>query len=294
MRLHRVLSTGLLGVAVLSPSIVFSGKFSGLSYHIEDQVGLYVPPILFSFLVLFGFSLYLHRVKGFSLPLITSLLAVLYALPYLGGVPRETVRFVTLSALPLGLAVPFVPYVHSISVRTSKVRGYPSSELGAIIQKELGLILTAMGPGILLLGYLLYSTNAGESPLGLFPTYFVPIFAILIGLLLSMLEKGVPNDVRTVLVLRARMLVGDTFRVSMGSEWEKGYEINLEGGNPVRREVLLKFDVDKLPDYVLLKSLWDREFLTKKMETVEGNVRYVLFMPTSHAPSSRDTSSAPP
>ncbi|WP_297521302.1 hypothetical protein [Thermococcus sp.] len=294
MRRHERFSLGVLALASVSPGFSLAYHFNGVSSAIAGKFGLYVPPEVISTVILFAFSVYLHRVKGVSLPMVVIGLAVLYVLPYLGGVPLEEVPFVTLSAIPLGVSIVFVPYAHSLQSRMESLgRGYPQEELENLMERELKIIFLSMLPGAMLLVYLLYSTSLGRNPIGLFPTYLTVIFALLIGVIISALEREEGTASKTVLVFRTYMTVGDSFRVKEGSIWENGFEIILEGGSPVKRTVLLSFPSDNVPEYVVIRSPWDSKFLTKKKESVENGARYVVFS-TSRAPSFPDSASAPP
>ena len=291
---HEKLSLGILALASISPGFSLAYHFRGVSYGLAEKVGLYIPPEIISFAVMFAFSVYLYNAKGISLPYIIIVLSILYVLPYLGGVLLDNVPFVTLTAIPLSVSVVLVPYAHSLQFRMKNLgRGYPREEIEALMGRELNTIFLSMLPGAMLLVYLLYSTSLGKRPLGLFPTYSVVLFALLIGIVMSTLEKKETNVSKTVLVLRTYMIAGDSFRVKRGSIWEKGFELLLEGGSPVKRTVLLSFALENVPEYVVVRSPWDTKFLTKKEESVENGVRYVVFS-TSRAPSSQGISSAPP
>ncbi|WP_297065286.1 hypothetical protein [Thermococcus sp.] len=292
MRRHERFSLGVLALASVSPGFSQAYHFNGVSFTIAEKFGLHIPPEVISIVILFAFSVYIHRAKGVGLPMVVIGLAVLYVLPYLGGVPLEEVPFVTLSAIPLGVSIVLIPYVHSLHSRMKSLGlGYPQEELENLMERELKTIFLSMLPGAMLLVYLLYSTSLGRNPVGLFPTYLSVLFALLIGVVMSTLEKKGGTASKTVLVLRTYMTVGDSFRVKEGSIWENGFEIILEGGSPVKRTVLLSFPSDNVPEYVVIRSPWGSKFLTKKKESVENGVRYVVFS-TSHAPSSQDIPSA--
>jgi len=286
-------STGILALASISPSFSLAYHFNGISSTISERFGVYIPPEIISFAVLFALSIYLYRVKNVSLPVVVVALAALYVIPYLGGVSPGKVPFVTLTALPLGVSIVFTPYAHSLQYRLKNLgQKYPHDELDGLMEKELKTIILSMLPGAMLLVYLFYSTSLGRNPIGLFPTYLAVLFALLIGIILSTLDSGEENNSKTVLVLRTYMTAGDSFRVKQGSIWENGFEILLEGGSPVKRTVLLSFSSDNVPEYVVIRSPWDSKFLTKKKESVENGVRYIIFS-TSRAPSSQDIPSAP-
>ncbi len=290
---HEKFSLGILALASISPGFSLAYHFRGISYGLAEKFGLYIPPEIISFAVIFAFSVYLYNTKGIGLPYVIIVLSILYVLPYLGGVLLDKVPFVTLTAIPLGVSVVLVPYANSLQFRMKNLgRGYPQGELEALMKRELNTIFLSMLPGVMLLVYLLYSTSLGKRPLGLFPTYFVVLFALLIGIVISTLEKKEISASKTVLVLRTYMIAGDSFRVKRGSIWEKGFELLLEGGSPVERTVLLSFALENVPEYVVVRSHWDTKFLTKKKESVENGVRYVVFS-TSRAPSSLDIPSAP-
>jgi len=292
VRRHERFSLGVLALASVSPGFSLAYHFNGVSSAIAGKFGLYVPSEVISTVILFAFSVYLHRVKGVSLPTVVIGLAVLYVLPYLGGVPLEEVPFVTLSAIPLGVSIVLIPYAHSLRSRMESLgRGYPQEELENLMERELKTIFLSMLPGAMLLVYLLYSTSLGRNPIGLFPTYLSVLFALLIGVIISALERNEGTASKTVLIFRTYMTAGDSFRVKGGSIWENGFEIILEGGSPVKRMVLLSFPSESVPEYVVIRSPWDSKFLTKKKESVENGVRYIVFS-TSRAPSSQDIPSA--
>jgi len=294
VRNYEKFSIGILALASISPGFSLAYHFNGISSAIAGRSGLYMPPEAISFLTLFVFSVYLHRVRGIGLTYVVIALTVLYILPYLGGVPVEKVPFVTLTAMPLGVSIVFVPYAHSLHSRMKSLGlGYPKDELENLITIELKTILLSMLPGAMLLVYLLYSTSLGRNPIGLFPTYLTVLFALLIGVIISTIERKEESASKTVLVFRTYMTAGDSFRVKEGSIWENGFELLLEGGSPVKRIVLLSFPSENVPEYVVICSPWDSKFLTKKKESVESGVRYIVFS-TSRAPSSPDSFSALP
>ncbi|NJF24907.1 hypothetical protein [Thermococcus sp. Bubb.Bath] len=295
MKTHEALSLLIISTASLSPALSMARYFGDLSRSILNEAGLYVPPALLAFLVFFALSIYLHWVRKLSLPVTAVALAVFYVLPYLGGIPLSEVKLATLTAIPLSVVIPLVPYAHHLKIRNRSLNvGYPQGELESIPWTELEFIGVGMLPGALVLAAFLYLTDAGESPLGLFPIYGVLVFSLLIGLALSLIDEYEDHYERTVLVLRAHMKVGDTFTVSKGTVWENGFELKLDGGNPVERTVLIKVPVNNIPGYVVLSSPWEKKFLVKKRETVDGSTRYVLFLQSkSHAPSWRDNASAP-
>ncbi|WP_457742705.1 hypothetical protein [Thermococcus sp.] len=294
MRKYERFSIFTLALASISPGFSIAYHFNGISSGIAEKFGLYIPPEVISFITLFALSLYFYRVKGMGLPVIVTVLAVLYVLPYIGGVPIDKVPFVVLTAIPLGVSIVFVPYAHSLRFRIKSLgKSYLPDELEDLMERELKTILISMLPGAMLLVYLLYSTSLGKNPVGLFPTYTVVLFALLIGVVLSTLEGRKENASKTVLVFRTYLTAGDSFRVKIGSVWENGFELLLEGGSPVKRTVLLSFPSEKVPEYVVIRSPWDSKFLTKKKENVENGVRYVVFT-TSRAPSSEGIPSAPP
>jgi len=289
------LSYIVLGLASLSVAFSYPSLLGDISTLVAEKLGIYVPPILLSFLVFLSLTLTLFERRGFSLPLTVGVMSALYILPYIGGVPVERVPYVALSALPLSLAIVMAPYLHFLLGREKALQGLPESEWNAVVREELRVFLLSMVPGGMLLAYLLYSTALGTRPIALLPTYVVPVIALSIGLLLASVDRTEKPIEKTVLVMRGYLTAGDSFEVRRGSLYERGYELLLVGGTPVKRPVLISIEAENVPHYVLLKSPWDKLFLVKKGEVVEGNTRYVIFLPsTSRVPSFPDSASAPP
>ncbi|WP_297501708.1 hypothetical protein [Thermococcus sp.] len=293
MKAVKELSYLALGLASLSVAFSFPLLFKGISSLVAEKLGPYIPPLLISFLGFLLLALTLFERKGRSLSFTVGVMSVLYVLPYIGGVPVGKIPYVALSAIPLSLAIVMAPYLSFLSVREKALHGPPEAEWNAVVREELKTFLLSMIPGGMLLVYLLYSTALGTAPFALLPSYFLPLIALSLGLLLASVDRSEKPANKTVLVVRGHLLAGDTFEVRRGSIYENGYELLLVGGTPVRRPVLMRIEDEKIPEYILLKSPWDNLFLTKKGEVVEGSTRYVIFLPsTSRAPSSQGISSA--
>ncbi len=295
MKALRRLSYLALGLASLSVALSYPSLFGNISTFVDEKLGLYIPPILLSFLGFLSLALNLFERKGLSLPLTVGIMSAIYILPYIGGVSVGKIPYVALSALPLSLAIVMAPYLHFLLEREKAFQELPEGEWEEVIREELRTFLLSMVPGGILLVYLLYSTALGTRPFALLPAYSVPLLAISLGLLLASVDRVETSAKKTVLVMRAYLTAGDSFEVRRGSIYEKGYELLLVGGTPVKRPVLIRIEDENVPDYILLKSPWESLVLVKKGEVVEGNTRYVIFRPsTFRAPSSQGTSFAPP
>ncbi|WP_297508934.1 hypothetical protein [Thermococcus sp.] len=295
MKALRRLSYLTLGLASLSVALSYPSLLGHISTFVAEKLGLYIPPILLSFLGFLSFALHLFERKGFSLPLTVGIMSALYILPYIGGVSVGKIPYVALSALPLSLAIVMAPYLNFLLEREKALHGLPEREWEAVVREELRTFLLSMVPGGILLVYLLYSTTLGTRPFALLPTFSIPLLVLSLGLLLASVDGVETPAEKTVLVIRAYLTAGDSFEVRRGSLYEKGYELLLVGGTPVKRPVLIRIEDENVPDYIILKSPWENLFLAKRSEVVEGNTRYVIFLPsTSRAPSSQGISSALP
>ncbi|WP_461863647.1 hypothetical protein [Thermococcus sp.] len=297
MRLDELFSVSLVTVATLSPAFSLSRYFEDFSKSIELKIGIHIAPIFLSLLTMLSLVLYLFYIRKLRPSWTVAVLAVFYAVPYLGGIPVKEIPSITLAAIPLGISIALVPYVEELRAQVHYLisAGVRSEEINAIVVEGFKTIGFALLPGVMLLTYLLLSTGAGSRPITLLPTFLIIPLALILGLILTSIEQDRDEAEETILVLRAYMVAGDTFRIRKGTLWEEGYELLIEGGSPVKRTVLISFPVSEVPKFVILRSPWDTKFLSGKMETIENGKRYLLFLETmSRAPSSPDSASAPP
>ena len=152
---------------------------------------------------------------------------------------------------------------------------------------------------LLMITLLLYWSSLGESPRNFLPLILLLPLLILAQVVLVVAFKGenknerkTPNE--TILILRGFMRAGDSFLLEVMEKREHSVTFELSGGFPVERPILLKIEwKGHAPDVVVLISPWETQTLSKAKEWREGEKQYILYVPTSHAPSSPDIFSAP-
>jgi len=146
---------------------------------------------------------------------------------------------------------------------------------------------------------LLYWSSLGESPRNFLPLFLLLPLLILAQVMLVVAFKGdIRNEERTpketILILRGFMRVGDSFNLDLVEKREHSITFELSKGFPVERPILLKIEwKDNIPDVVVLISPWETQTLSKAKEWREGEKQYILYVPTSRAPSSPNSASAP-
>jgi len=230
-------------------------------------------------------------------PLKPFLLAlVLYLLPAIFGIDFNLLDRYVPGAIMLFTGFLLALFITWLERDAGVVGGDEGERLFISALRE---VLAPLPLGVIVTALLLWLSSLGERPQSVLPpALLLPLllFAAVAFALRFREDKREPLKPAkaTYLILRAAMKAGDSFILDVLERTERSVTFTLSGGFPVDRPVLLKVAwKGRPPEVVVLTSPWDTRTLLKAGELRKGEEMYLLYLPTSRAPSSPGIPSAP-